>query len=415
MKIRDTLALIAKEDSHTLRHGKYISSKALTDPCKHRERTFLYGVSKNKLTAKTKPLQGTMQNVSNDSLGENGGEPPAAASMAAAACASLLALVIISGNILVITAFYKETNIRSIANSFLVSLSCADLLVGGVIIPFYIALDFVNNGYWEGQASCYFFLALDVSACTASILHLCIISADRYMAIVHPMTYPLRMTRKLSLILICAAWSLSLGVSFPWMYYGYVVEPFSQENTCPLPNSALYNVLSSFISFFIPFAIIVILYRKMFLTAQAHFRRIQKGRLELSGGGHDTMRIHRGGTGSLTNNLHLEYKAAKTTGLVIGAFLLCWFPFSVVFVIHPWCGDTCDAVRGAFAWLGFVNSAVNPFIYALTNSSFKMTFMKILCFMKNRRSQASAKTETSLFQKGGTLAMNEYPLPHRYF
>ncbi len=257
----------------------------------------------------------------------------------------------------------------------------------------YIYFYFISEGWWyHGNALCYFFFGLDVSASTTSILHLCVISADRYMAIVHPMMYPLKMTKRFAMCVIGSVWSIALCLSYPLIYYGYVVEPPVQENTCPLPNSILFNLVSAILTFYLPTTIMLILYRRIFLTARTHSRRLQNGRLELSGGGgHDAMRIHRGGGGRAVNqesrrhtNLKIEYKAARTVGLVIGAFLFCWFPFFVVFAISPWC-DTCNMSRDIFSWLGFINSAVNPFIYAFTSSSFKMAFMRILRVRSSRR------------------------------
>ncbi|XP_038068554.1 tyramine receptor Ser-2-like [Patiria miniata] len=317
---------------------------------------------------------------------------PATVIVVASVCASGLALVTVVGNLLVITAYVKNKKLRSIANSFLVSLACADLLVGIVVIPFYISLEFVNRGNWYlGQWACFFFFAFDVMACTASILHLCVVSADRYVAIVHPMTYPVKMTRRLACVLMLVAWGLSLCVSFPWMLYWNTIIPVSPElgNHCLLPSPVLYNVASSGISFFVPATIIIVLYAKMFCVAWQHSRRVQKGRLQVGNGDgephQEAMRIHRGGRAQQAQTeLHREYRAAKTVGLVVGAFMVCWLPVFIIIVINPWCGEACKELRSYINWLGFINSAVNPFIYAFTNLQFREAFASIVCFARNR-------------------------------
>ncbi|XP_071802631.1 D(5)-like dopamine receptor [Asterias amurensis] len=305
-------------------------------------------------------------------------------------CASLLSVVIISGNILVVTAFFKYKNLQTITNSFLVSLAFADLLIGGVDLPFYIALDIASQGIWfYGQTLCAFFVAINVCACTASILHLCIISGDRYTAVVHPITYPRRMTRKLCAILIGSAWCLSLGVAFLWIFHEKG-GPSETNVGCMASLSALFSIISSLVSFFIPAVIILILYAKVFVTARAHARRIQRGRMALSSSaGQEEMRIHRGGeaataANSSTTASYSEYRAAKTIGLVVGAFLICWLPFFTMNLVRPWCNETCDRIRYVFFWISFLNSAMNPFIYAFTNSSFKVAFWKILRCLQNR-------------------------------
>ena len=62
---------------------------------------------------------------------------------------------------------------------------------------------------------CSIWLAVDVWVCTASILHLVVISLDRYIAVTHPITYPNIMTSKRAKLLILGAWVLSFVICFP--------------------------------------------------------------------------------------------------------------------------------------------------------------------------------------------------------
>ncbi len=71
-------------------------------------------------------------------------------------------------------------------------------------------------GLWIfGDIWCAIWLAVDVWTCTASILHLVVISLDRYIAVTHPITYPNIMTTKRAKLLILAAWVLSFVICFP--------------------------------------------------------------------------------------------------------------------------------------------------------------------------------------------------------
>ena len=77
-------------------------------------------------------------------------------------------------------------------------------------------------------------------------------------------------------------------------------------------------------------------------------------------------------------SLRQETKAARQLGVIIGAFVLCWLPYMVLFVVTAACDSCLSAgVHTAAIWLGYFNSAINPVIYALCNASFKRAFTKI--------------------------------------
>uniref|UniRef100_A0A669NZ67 Histamine H1 receptor n=1 Tax=Phasianus colchicus TaxID=9054 RepID=A0A669NZ67_PHACC len=72
-----------------------------------------------------------------------------------------------------------------------------------------------------------------------------------------------------------------------------------------------------------------------------------------------------------------EWKAAKQLGVIMAAFMLCWIPYFVLYVVfqrHKYFHN----LHMFTTWLGYVNSTLNPFLYPLCNENFKKTFKKIL-------------------------------------
>ncbi|NXU57885.1 HRH1 protein, partial [Turnix velox] len=74
-----------------------------------------------------------------------------------------------------------------------------------------------------------------------------------------------------------------------------------------------------------------------------------------------------------------ERKAAKQLGVIMAAFMLCWIPYFVLFMVIALHGHEQFSGFHMFTiWLGYVNSTLNPFLYPLCNQNFKKTFKKIL-------------------------------------
>ncbi|XP_006872243.1 PREDICTED: histamine H1 receptor [Chrysochloris asiatica] len=81
------------------------------------------------------------------------------------------------------------------------------------------------------------------------------------------------------------------------------------------------------------------------------------------------------------SGLHMnrEWKAAKQLGCIMAAFILCWIPYFIFFMVIAFCEKCCNEQVHMFTiWLGYINSTLNPLIYPLCNENFKKTFKKIL-------------------------------------
>ena len=82
---------------------------------------------------------------------------------------------------------------------------------------------------------------------------------------------------------------------------------------------------------------------------------------------------------SQLRNLNREKKAAKTVGIIVGCFVICWAPFFTVYLAGAFCPDCTPAsVFHIFFWLGYCNSAANPFIYGLCSRDFRYAFKTLL-------------------------------------
>ncbi|XP_040851141.1 histamine H1 receptor [Ochotona curzoniae] len=81
------------------------------------------------------------------------------------------------------------------------------------------------------------------------------------------------------------------------------------------------------------------------------------------------------------SGLHMnrERKAAKQLGFIMAAFILCWIPYFIFFMVIAFCKSCCNEPVHMFTiWLGYINSTLNPLIYPLCNENFKKTFKRLL-------------------------------------
>ena len=85
-----------------------------------------------------------------------------------------------------------------------------------------------------------------------------------------------------------------------------------------------------------------------------------------------------------------EHKAARTLGLIMGAFVVCWLPFFTWYVSINICGPSCEcphAVVTTLFWIGYFNSTLNPFIYAYFRADFRHAFHNTLTRLRCCRSR----------------------------
>uniref|UniRef100_A0A673BB65 Adrenoceptor alpha 1Bb n=1 Tax=Sphaeramia orbicularis TaxID=375764 RepID=A0A673BB65_9TELE len=299
----------------------------------------------------------------------------------------------IAGNILVILSVVCNRHLRTPTNYFIINLAIADLLLGTTVLPVSATLEILD--YWVfGRIFCDIWAAVDVLCCTASIMSLCVISIDRYIGVSHPLQYPGIVTEKRALLAMLGVWVLSVVISigplFGWK------QPPSPDDTV-LAKRTTKN-----------------------LEAGVMRERMNSGEL--------TLRIHKGsqvqeesansGTGkgrahqarsSLTVKLlkfSREKKAAKTLGVVVGMFTLCWLPFFLALPIGSFNVNLRppDVLFKVIFWLGYFNSCLNPIIYPCYNREFKLAFIRILrcqCHQRKRPGWKAYNYRSSNFSSSG--------------
>ena len=287
----------------------------------------------------------------------------------------------VTGNLLVVASIAYFKQLQSPTNCFVLSLAVADSLVGLLVMP--LSTLRTLDGCWPlGPLLCRLHSSLDVMLCTASIFHLSCIALDRYYAVCHPLLYAAAMSPGRVAALTAACWAVPLLISFGPIMGGLhalgldaVPPPPDDDDTCVLLVNRAYAVAASLVAFYLPMAVMLVAYWKIYRAARRQAMQISAMESQMAAGvGKDSGRKQRH-----RSAMRRERKAAKTLGIIMGVFLLFWTPFFTVNMVDPFVQHSTPVlVWDVFLWLGYINSSLNPFLYGLFNRSFRRAFLMIL-------------------------------------
>uniref|UniRef100_A0A1B0DJN4 G-protein coupled receptors family 1 profile domain-containing protein n=2 Tax=Phlebotomus papatasi TaxID=29031 RepID=A0A1B0DJN4_PHLPP len=155
----------------------------------------------------------------------------------------------------------------------------ADIMVAMMAMTFNFSVQ-ITGRWLFGPFMCDVWNSLDVYFSTASILHLCCISVDRYYAIVRPLKYPTSMTKRVVAIMILNTWVSPALLSFVPIFAGwYTTEKHKQDvlehpDECNFVVNKSYAVISSSISFWIPCTIMIFTYAAIFREASRQEKQL---------------------------------------------------------------------------------------------------------------------------------------------
>uniref|UniRef100_A0A182WD91 G-protein coupled receptors family 1 profile domain-containing protein n=1 Tax=Anopheles minimus TaxID=112268 RepID=A0A182WD91_9DIPT len=272
------------------------------------------------------------------------------------------------GNAILCYILVQIRALRTPTNLLIVNLAVADLATLLICPVMFMFHDFYQN-YVLGAVGCKTEGFLQGSLLITSVLCLCAISYDRLTAIVFPKRS--RLTKRGAAVLIIASWIGGFLLALPLsMYRAYrerqwknYLETYCAENTTFLPS--YWHVLIGALVWF-PLLVMFCCYSLIFLKLDRYERRVLRKEHPIS--------------------VSYKRKVAKTLFIVLIVFVLLRIPFTTLVFIryNRYLNDNQNQIGNDFLvlwyvshYLMYLNAALNPLIYGLTNENFRKAFRKI--------------------------------------
>lgn len=272
-------------------------------------------------------------------------------------------------------------------------------------IPFLITTMYL--GEWTfGKGLCkVYMVSTSITQFTSSIF-LFIMSADRYLAVCHPISSPRYRTPFVSRIVSALAWTMSVLIMLPVMLYANTIEKGeSLKASCIIEwpedeevgggSGTTFILYSLVLGFAIPLSLISGFYylvlKKLRTVGPKHNKSKEK------------KRSHR--------------KVTKLVLTVITVYVMCWLPYWVgqLALIHS-PPDLCKSrleitIFVLVGCLGYSNSAMNPILYAFLSDNFKKSFMKACTCATGNDPNGPLQYENSFLPRFGRSTNNSNTRP----
>lgn len=342
------------------------------------------------------------------------------------------------GNVVVLLVFQRKPQLLHVANRFVLNLLLADLLQTVLVMPFAIAA--TVPGVWPLDARlCQALVVLMHLFAFAGVNTIIVVSVDRYLAIIHPLSYPTRMTPHLGTNLIICTWVLSLLQSTPPLYGWGAIDFDRHHNVCSVVWSASlsYSVVVSAFSFWLPMLVMLGCYWMVFRAARrqnalvhpiltqshskpcpqdfqtpsspqrqqqlAHSQQASSADGTYSARGYPVRVRHR--------RFHYHCKAARVVFVIMASYILSMGPYSILNTISmstrvevpPWLSSLSLV-------LFFLQCCLHPYIYGYMHRSVRKEFLALLCglFCKQGRPNQSSTAESCFTTTEGRFATHSH-------
>lgn len=283
-------------------------------------------------------------------------------------------------NAFVLLVFCLHKKAYTVAEIYLCNLAAADLFLT-CFLPLW-AVNVYNNFQWTlGKEFCKaFYVGIFMNA-YCSIYFLALVSVDRYLAIVHPLSHETLRTPFLAKTACLVVWILGFLLSIPSLIYRDVKPPHGcslnyQNATVPILIESKIFIFS----FIIPIIIISLCTFNILRALSKRSKRV-----------------------------NVKKSEKKTTILILSvllAFLICWIPYFLTQILEVFHENKIlsegftyglEICKQIFPCLAVFNSVLNPCLYALVGKRFRHKVKGLFSRQNEKRSAITGFVSTRTY------------------
>ncbi|XP_071940950.1 neuropeptides capa receptor-like [Antedon mediterranea] len=311
----------------------------------------------------------------------------------------------IVGNASTIIVLSTNVRMRNSLNIYLVNLAISDLIFLIIASTFMWVniiksdLHLYHDNSWCSVEYCKFntFLVDSVYQLSATLTFA--ISAERFVAITQPLKYRAYVSKKRTMKICCAIWVIILlwqsrnlvtngkmPLEFPWpdMTNGIPnstdVCVFCMDFKDAVCEMMEYALLADVFLSLLYLVLMIPMYGKVFWSLRAPFKKAEKD------------------TSSASNRVNYEMKALQTVIITVSVYVMFTAPLNMLWVLFYF--DAADPnfttlFANIFRFLGFVNAAINPIIYNVSNKAYRQALFEFIGISSAKKLKSSSKYSQS--------------------
>ncbi|XP_022086915.1 G-protein coupled receptor 54-like [Acanthaster planci] len=290
----------------------------------------------------------------------------------------IITIVGLLGNVSVVVVIARNRSMRTVTNFFIMNNAITDMVFIVICAPI-TASQFILTDWIYGDFICKTVAFMQYVSVQASCSTITAMTIDRYMVVLHPMkslhTRTVRRATFINIVIWITSFLLHIPVAVFYEMETVVTdgETFCARRFISLDAQKGYEFYAVSIMYVLPFIVMAFCYRRILRTVWSKYLVVSSSTLA---------------------QRRRRWKITRMTLLVVVLFGVCWGPIHAMHLValfQPKRRHASDSFYNFNIFclcLSYSNSAINPFVYALSGRSYRS--LLVACLPGKQRNSAKS-------------------------